>query len=222
MTALTTLAQDHPFGAGNRLGAIVTAIAEREGRAVEDVARDWFGRYLDVAVRSLLRLYLDLGLCFEAHQQNTLLELEDGWPVRCAYRDSQGYFHRELAHDDLVAVIPGLGEASESIFPEALADERLVYYLFLNQALGVVNTLGVAGAADEAVLLGDLRDTIAAERDRPGRYPATLLDHLLDDERWPCKANLLTRVHDLDELVGDIATQSVYTSIPNPLRGRDR
>ena len=102
---------------------------------------------------SLLRLYLDLGLCFEPHQQNTLLELRDGWPERCVVRDSQGYFHREAAHADLIGVIPGLGEESESIFPEALADERLVYYPFVNNALGVVDALGAGGRIDEAVLL---------------------------------------------------------------------
>ena len=30
----------------------------------------------------------------------------------------------------------------------------------------------------------------------------------------------MTRMHDMDELVGDIATQSVYVRIPNPLHGR--
>jgi spermidine-citrate ligase len=169
-----------------------------------------------VVVRSLIRLYLDVGLCFEAHQQNTLVELQDGWPVHGVYRDSQGYFHREAAHRDLTRVIPGLGEVTESIFPESLADERLVYYLFVNLSLGVVNALGPC--ADERVLLADLRRLLEEERTRGGRYPASLLDRLLDDETWPCKANLLTRAHDMDELVGDISTQSVYVTLPNPLR----
>ncbi len=60
---------------------------------------------------------------------------------------------------------------------------------------------------------------LTEERSRGGRYPATLLDRLLDDDRWPCKANLLTRAHDMDELVGDISTQSVYVTLPNPLLG---
>jgi siderophore synthetase component len=218
VSAVTTLCQDHPFGGPSRLARIVAAAATRQQRPTHEVGREWFARFLDVAVVSLVRLYLDLGLCFEPHQQNTLLELDaDGWPERCAYRDSQGYFHRELAHDDMCAVIPGLGEATESIFPEDLADERLVYYPFLNLTLGVVNALGAGGAADERVLLDDLRRCLEAERARGGRYPATLLDRLLDDERWPCKGNLRTRYHDLDELVGDIETQSVYVTIPNPL-----
>lgn len=219
VTAVTTVCQDHPYGGRSRLTALVAAIAHRAGRTEADVAREWFARFCDVVVRSLIRLYLDVGLCFEAHQQNTLVELEDGWPVRGVYRDSQGYFHRESAHDDLTAVIPGLGEASESIFPEALADERLVYYLFVNLTLGVVDALGAV--TDEAVLLADLRDLIERERKDGGRYPASLLDRLLDDATWPCKANLLTRAHDMDELVGDIAQQSVYVSIPNPLSNRE-
>ena len=218
---MTTLCQDHPYGGRSRLGAIVGAIAQREGRGEAEVARDWFARYCDVVLVSLLRLFLDLGLCMEPHAQNVLLELDEGWPVRAVYRDSQGYFHREAAHADMTAIVPGIGEASESIFPEALADERLVYYPFLNNALGVINALGVAGVADERVLLGDLRALLERERERAGRrgasYPATLLDRLLDDDTWPCKANLRTRLHDLDELVGDIASQSVYVRIANPL-----
>lgn len=219
VSAVTTLCQDHPFGGPSRLARIVAATAGRQSRPPHEVGREWFGRFLDVAVVSLVRLYLDLGLCFEPHQQNTLLELDaGGWPERCAYRDSQGYFHRELAHGDMCEVIPGLGEVTESIFPEDLADERLVYYPFLNLTLGVINTLGAGGVADEETLLADLRRCLEAERARGGRYPATLLDRLLDDERWPCKGNLRTRYHDLDELVGDIETQSVYVTIPNPLR----
>jgi siderophore synthetase component len=219
VSALTTLCQDHPYGARSRLGQIVAALAQREGRGEPDVARDWFARYCEVVLVPLVRLFLELGLCMEPHQQNVLLELEDRWPARAVYRDSQGYFHREAAHQDIVAIVPGIGEASESIFPETLADERLVYYPFLNNALGVVNALGVAGCIDERILLGDLRALLERERARGGRYPATLLDRLLDDATWPCKANLLTRLHDMDELTGDIATQSVYVRIANPLHG---
>jgi siderophore synthetase component len=219
VSALTTLCQDHPYGGRSRLGQIVAALAKRDGRSEPDVARDWFARYCEVVLVSLMRLFLELGLCMEPHQQNVLLELEDRWPARAIYRDSQGYFHREAAHADIAAIVPGIGKASESIFPETLADERLVYYPFLNNALGVVNALGVAGCVDEQLLLGDLRALLERERARGGRYPATLLDRLLDDATWPCKANLRTRLHDMDELTGDIATQSVYVRIRNPLRG---
>ena len=221
VTSVTSLCQDHPFGGPSRLQAIVQRLADARGVPVHEAGRAWFERFCEVAVVSLVRLYLDAGLCFESHQQNTLLELDaDGLPQRCVYRDSQGYFHREAAHDDVVRVLPGLGEVTESVFPEDLADERLVYYPFMNLTLGVVNALGAGGCAEETVLLGDLRRCLATERELGGRYPATLLDRLLDDPRWPCKGNLRTRLHDLDELVGDIETQSVYVSVPNPLSER--
>ena len=213
VTALTVLCQDHPFGGRSRLANIIEALG-----GTPEIAREWFARYCEAVVVSLVRLYLELGLCFEPHQQNTLLELDGGWPERCVVRDSQGYFHREAAHADMCAVIPELGEASESIFPEALADERLVYYPFINNALGVVDALAAGGCVDEQVLLDDLRALLERERARGGRYPHTLLDRLLDDERWPCKGNLRTRLNDMDELVGDIAEQSVYVTLPNPLR----
>ncbi|MET0420393.1 MAG: IucA/IucC family protein [Acidimicrobiia bacterium] len=217
-TALTTLCQDHPYGEVSRLGAIVRQLAARTGDREQVVAREWFRRFCDVVVVSLVRLYVDVGLCFEAHQQNTLIEMEGGWPVRGVYRDSQGYFHRAAAHDDFVRVIPAVGEVTESIFPEDLADERLVYYLFVNMTLGVVNALGTAGVVDEHVLLVDLRALLERERARPGRYPPSLLDRLLDDGEWPCKGNLRTRFHGMDELVGDISTQSVYVTVANPLQ----
>ncbi len=222
VSALTTLCQDHPYGGRSRLGQIVAAIAQRSASGEPAVARAWFGRYCAVVIVPLVRLYLELGLCMEPHAQNVLLELDQGWPAHGVYRDSQGYFHREAAHDDLCAIVPGIGELSESIFPEALADERLVYYPFLNNALGVINALGVAGCCDERLLLGDLRTRLERERERGGRYPATLLDRLLDDHTWPCKANLRTRIGDLDELAGDIESQSVYVTIPNPLRAASR
>jgi RimJ/RimL family protein N-acetyltransferase len=216
VSALTTLCQAHPYGGHSRLASVVADLAAREHRCESDVAQEWFARFCDVVVTSLVRLYLDVGLCFEAHQQNTLVEMKDGWPIRGVYRDSQGYFHREAAHGDLIQVMPGLGEATESIFSEKLADERLVYYLFVNLTLGVINALGAC--VDEGVLLADLRRLLERERRAGGRYPGTLLDRLLDDDQWPCKANLLTRAHDMDELVGDIDDQSVYVTVPNPLR----
>jgi siderophore synthetase component len=157
VSCLASLCQDHPFGETSRLGQIVHRQAAARAQPVTDAGRDWFARFCEVMVVSLVRLYLDVGLCFEPHQQNTLIELDaDGLPGRGYYRDSQGYFHRELAHDDLCRALPGVGEATESIFPEALADERLVYYPFVNLTLGVIDALGAAGAADEAVLLGEI------------------------------------------------------------------
>jgi siderophore synthetase component len=217
VTSLTTLCQDHPYGGRSRLGQITAAIAERDGRAEHDVVREWFRRYMDVVIAPMVRLYLDLGLCLEPHQQSVLLELEDGWPARGVYRGA--IFQRAAAHDDLAATAPELGDSSEWVFPEPLAGERLVHYLLFNNALGVVNALGVTGAIEEPELLADLKELLEGERERGGRYPATGLERLLDDTTWSTKGNLRTRMHDMDEAAGDLAGHASYVQILNPLHG---
>ncbi len=215
ISAVTTLVQDNPLGGHGRLHNIIDRIAQREGREVHQVALDWFEKYVTVSIESLMKLFIDWGLCFEPHGQNTLIEMADGYPVRCFCRDGQGFFHREASHKDWCAIVPGKGEVTESVFPEELARERLIYYPFINQVFSVINALGTQGVADESVLMSRLRERMQALAAQPQRYPFSLLDVLDNSERLPCKGNLLTQLYNMDELVGDIATQSVYVTLPN-------
>jgi siderophore synthetase component len=187
------LVQDHPFGGQSRLAQIVARIAERSGRPVEDVAREWFARYAEIAVLALLRLGARLDLTIETDQRNTLLELEDGWPVTCVLRETHGS-PQQAAHDDIAATGPGIGEGP-----------------FLDNALSVINALGIAGQVEEIVLLADLKALLQREREQSESEAATaLLGRLLDDATWPCRANMRTRMHnDVDR----------YVQIPNPLHG---
>ena len=192
VTALEVLVQDHPFGGESRLAQIVARLAEQRGRPVAEIAREWFARYAEVAVVPLLRLYAELGLSVESDQQNTLLELDGGWPVRCVLRDAHGVLHGQAAHDDVAASGAGIGEGP-----------------FLDNALVVINALGVAGAIDEIELLADLKAVLERERARDNKA-STMVDRLLSDATWPCKANMRTRLHD---------EEPKYVQIPNPLHG---
>lgn len=190
VSPIEVLVQDHPFGGRSRLAQIVAQLAQRSGRLVEDVAREWFARYAEVAVLPLLHLRAQLGLSVKSDQRNTLLELEDGWPVRCVLRETHGA-PQQAAHDDIAATGPGIGEGP-----------------FLDNALSVINALGVAGQVEEIVLLADLKKLL--ERERAQAEETEQLDRLLDDPTWPCRANLRTRMHnDVDR----------YVQIPNPLHG---
>lgn len=135
VSALTVLRQSHPCGGRSRLAQIVGSLAERDGRYEAEAARDWFARYCDALVAPLVRLYSELGLSGEPHQRSTLLELDDGWPARGVLREGR-LFHREAAHDDLVKALPGIGEDSDSMLAKDVAEQRLVHYLFFNNALG--------------------------------------------------------------------------------------
>ncbi len=177
VSSVATLTQDHPYGGASRLARIVSGLAEAAGRSEEEVAREWFGRYLDVVTTALVRLHLEVGLALDADQQAMLLELDGGWPARGVLRGGHGYLE------------PGAdaGAGVEALVP-----------------LGIINALGVAGFVDERVLLGDLRDLLERERERGGRYPTTLLDRVLDDAMWRCESTLGRGLEHADDVFVDV------------------
>lgn len=202
----------------SRLGEIVTRLAGRTGRPRGAVATEWFLRYLENVVRPVLWLDSEAGVALEAHQQNTLLMLDtDGWPVGGRYRDNQGYYFRESRRAELDRRLPGIGEHSDTFVSDAVADERFAYYLGINNVLGLIGALGAQRLADESLLLAAFRRFLGDIASGPAALSTPLPALLLDSPVLRCKANLLTRLRGLDELVGPVDTQSVYVSIANPL-----
>src|SRR6185312_7857760 len=164
----------------------------------------------------MLWLDAELGVTLEGHQQNTLIQLDEhGFPGAGWYRDNQGFYYRasRIAELAQLAGEPELGQASSTIVADDVVTERLIYYVGINNLLGLVGALGCAGLADERELLGLAREQLAVLR---GHRPTDLLTTAAT---LRCKGNLLTRAAGLDELVGELATQSVYVEIPNPCFG---
>ncbi|MFJ4832721.1 IucA/IucC family protein [Streptomyces sp. NPDC088747] len=204
--------------ARSRLAEIVIRLAGRTGRPRGAVATEWFLRYLEQVVRPVLWLDSEAGIALEAHQQNTLLLLDpEGWPTGGRYRDNQGFYFRESRRAELDARLPGIGDHSDTFVSDEVTDERFAYYLAINNVLGLVGAFGSQGLADEALLLAAFRRFLADAATGPARLRTPLPAYLLDSRVLRCKANLLTRLHGLDELVGPVDTQSVYITITNPL-----
>ncbi|MFE1383228.1 IucA/IucC family protein [Streptomyces sp. NPDC058740] len=199
----------------SRLAEVVGRLAARTGRPTTAVAAEWFLRYLDLVVRPVLWLDGHAGVALEAHQQNTLVLLDpEGWPVGGRYRDNQGYYFRESRRDELEGRLPGIGKASDTFVSDQVTDERFAYYLGINNVLGLIGAFGAQRLADERVLLAALRQFLTSATSLGSPLP----HRLLEAATLRCKANLLTRLHGLDELVGPVDTQSVYVTITNPLR----
>ncbi|MFI2436398.1 IucA/IucC family protein [Streptomyces sp. NPDC018693] len=202
----------------SRLVTVLTRLAARTGRPRGAVVAEWFLRYLREVVRPVLWLDGEAGVALEAHQQNTLLLLDtDGWPAGGRYRDNQGYYFRESRRTDLDARLSGIGEHSDTFVSDEVTDERFTYYLGVNNVLGLIGALGYQRLADEELLLAAFRRFLQDTASGPHRLRGSLPTRLLDSPVLRCKANLLTRLHGLDELVGPVDTQSVYVTIANPL-----
>jgi siderophore synthetase component len=214
---LAGLCQDHAYGGRSRIAAIIQDLSVKEGRTTQEVSKDWFVKYLSKTLDPMLWLYETYGIALEAHQQNSIVQLEDGYPKSFFYRDNQGYYYSESKADKLVAQLPDLNRKSVTICSDAVAIERFRYYFFMNHLFGLINAFGAAGLIEEAELLKIVRNRLLHHDSATGGA-SRLLRSLLDDKELPCKANLLTRFHDMDELTGSLETQSVYKNIPNPLQ----
>jgi siderophore synthetase component len=206
-------------GAGelrSRLADVIGALAARTGRGGEAVAVEWLLRYLRAVIRPVLWLDAEAGIALEAHQQNTLVLLDaEGWPAGGRYRDNQGFYFRASRRASLERLLPGIGGPSDTFVADEVATERFVYYLGVNNVLGLIGAFGSQGLADEALLLAAFRGFLAEEAARGAASP--MPERLLQARTLRCKANLLTRLQGLDELVGPVDGQSVYVTIPNPL-----
>ncbi|WP_026470230.1 IucA/IucC family protein [Alkanindiges illinoisensis] len=216
VSCMASLCQDHPIKPENRLQQIIATLAMQENRPPEEIATDWFARFLQVAVEPMLGIYMRFGMAFEAHQQNTLLELNQLWPSKFWLRDNQGFYYIEEYAQQIIELFPVLATDAQSVGPKSFVDERVIYYLFGNTIFGLINALGATGFIDETTLLQRLQYTLQALL---MQYPeSTLLHWLLTADTLPYKGNLLTRLHELDELLAPLEFQSVYVNINNPLK----
>ncbi|MCA2012374.1 hypothetical protein LCM17_12825 [Cereibacter sphaeroides] len=180
-------------------------------------ARRWFDAYLDVALAPLLRLYDATGIAFEAHQQNVLLALKDGLPVRADLRDNQGFYVVEDRAPPALRAIPQL------TYPRAEAEAALAYTLLVNQVFGLIHRLDRDGLLPEACAMSALAERLAAlAAELPGAG-GQLAAAWLRDRVLPAKGNLLTQLGGVDELLLPGETPpaiQVHNPLPERVRAR--
>ncbi|MBD0270478.1 MAG: IucA/IucC family siderophore biosynthesis protein [Acetobacteraceae bacterium] len=213
---LATLCQTDPETDRTPLSPLVGEAAASAGLPVRDAGLAWLGRFVDALPLALVRLRCHLGLLFGAHGQNVVLGLRDGWPARAYFRDCQGTGHVESAHPRLADAAPGIGEAAESIVPDAVGDRLLGYYAVVNGLFGLVAALSRDGLADEDAMFGLVRERL--ENERASRPPdPSFLHYLLDSPALAAKGNFMTFLEDVLENRGTREQRAIYHDLPNPL-----
>jgi siderophore synthetase component len=112
--------------------------------------------------------------------------------------------------------LPDISERSQTVCEDRIADERLRYYFVINNLFGLIHAFGASGLIDERSLLSLLRERLdGLSQSLP--EASDFIREVTSASRLRCKANLLTRFEDLDELIGPLESQSVYVTIENPL-----
>src|SRR5581483_2781695 len=188
----------------------VVRAVQRAGRG--DDAAAWVAQYLRISLRPLVRLLVRHGVGLEAHTQNSLVTLDDGWPVRFVVRDLEGAsLNRDhpragAGFADLVAA------ASPALYGETEVWRRFAYYVLVNHLGQLIATLAEHLGPDEAGLWARAGAVLADEAVRGGADSAAVrLRALLDDPQLPAKANLRS-------LLGGHSEEPAWVSVPNPLR----
>lgn len=221
--------RDNPFRDASRPGPVMLAAlceASPDGRAPlgdvvhalgPDAAARWFIRFLEVAIWPLLELRARYGLLFGAHQQNLMLDLENGWPKAAWVRDCQGTGHLDSFHQMLTQQCSGIGKGSENVVGAELGDGLVIYYVVINSVLNTMSTLVLDGLADEDHLIGLLRDFLKRARAQtPG--DTALYTRLLERPTLTCKGNFATSLSGVNEADGDARGQvASFLDLPNPL-----
>jgi len=215
VTCIASLCQDHPFEAKNRFSEIFANLSRKTGQSQSEIALQWFTRFLEITILPLMELYHEFGMAFEAHQQNTLIELEDGMPKNVWFRDNQGFYYIEELAGEILERFPTLATDGQAVCPIALVDERFRYYFIGNTLFGLINAIGMTGVVEEQQLIEMLQSYLMqAYRKYPG---SNLLKTILYQDTFPYKGNLMTRLYELDELQAHISQQSIYINLKNPL-----
>lgn len=184
---------------------------------VTEAAELWFRRWIQVVVDPILWLHGRWGIGLEAHLQNVLVELDDdGLPRHGWYRDNQGWYAAKSAVPRLTELLPTIGQDAPLVFADQLVIDRVAYYVGVNHVLGLAAAVAAATGVPEQRLL----TVLAAELDAhlAGSHPSAVADLLRHSPTLPTKANLLTGIDGRDEVVAPVETQSLYVSIPNPVR----
>ena len=216
VTCIASLCQDHPVEERNRFNALFDQIASQQKlNDKAQIAHDWFKTFLNISLNPLMYVYHRYGMAFESHQQNVLVELKDGWPQWLWLRDNQGFYYIEELADEILQQFPELNDKAHAVGSKAFVDERFSYYFFGNTLFGIINAIGATGFVSEQDLLSVLQQHLF---DLLKQYPeSSLIQSLLYQPTLPYKGNLLTRLHELDELIAPVENQSVYIQLANPL-----
>lgn len=218
---LAVLYREHPFARRGEAPRVLAGLLEERPDAEPDLVREvrragrcpsgpipaehvaeWLCRYLRISLLPLLALFRADGVSLEAHVQNSLVCLDDGWPVRFLVRDMEGI---SVSRQRLAGMTEPLPADSPVLYPESEAWMRLKYYVLTNHIGHLVHVLARACGADEQQLWRVLREVLCAD------VADCWTEDLLESPTLPAKANLTSRFTGRGE-------RPLYVQVPNPIR----
>lgn len=172
---------------------------------------EWLERYLSISLLPLLRIAAGQGIGFEAHLQNSLVSLKEGWPDCFYVRDLEG-----VSIDRGKAVEAGwagglVAGDSPVLYEEPEVWLRTRYYFVVNHLGSLIHAIAAYSRQDERVYWRIVNRSLRREwPDSSGRLRAYIED-LLHGEFLPAKANLTSCMLGRGE-------KPLFVPVPNPIK----
>lgn len=184
--------------------------AARAGRRLDaELAGDWVAAYAEIFLVPVLRLFTETGISLEAHVQNSMMVLDDGWPAAAFVRDLEGV-SIAWGIGERAGILVDLAPDSPAIYSTDEAWHRFKYYVVVNHLGHLLAVLARFGPTAEVLLWRRVRKVLEQAKGGLGDGAQRYLDDLLSAVSLPAKANLLSCFRRR----GD---QPLYVDIPNPL-----
>lgn len=188
--------------------AISGAARAERAEAGLSFAGKWLDRYLSISFIPLLWLFVERGVSMEAHVQNSLVSLNDGWPSHFYVRDLEGVsICRNQGIDWHPAVLPA---DSPACYSASEAWKRFKYYVLVNHIGHLIHTIALDGGLDEVQLWQCVGKSICAADFMAQEKHRFYRSDLLDSPALPAKANLASYFRNMSE-------KPLYVNISNPL-----
>lgn len=190
--------------------AVQYATKSTGGQPTLDLVTTWLRRYLSYTLMPCLELFVVTGISLEAHVQNTLICLQDGWPTGCYVRDMEGV-SVSRAHSWFQSLVD---EQNPVILSAEESWHRLKYYLLTNHLGHVIATLAYYTGQSEAALWNVVRQCLVRSKLYQNAQGHSYLEDLLQATSLPAKANLISRLQARSE-------KPLYVPVENVIARKD-
>ncbi|SEN05376.1 IucA/IucC family protein [Lihuaxuella thermophila] len=230
LAASNVLLRENPDLSGGRVPLVVASLLERwpnqseppvfaairqaagvpAGKIPDLKLAEWLNKYLEITLIPVLELFADEGVSLEAHVQNSMMHLENGWPDHFYVRDLEGVSISKDTARTKGYVGSLLTPDSPVLYTEEKAWERLQYYFIVNHLGHLIYVLSYYGKWSEKEAWGVVRRLL--EKQQPSASPRmrTYIDRLLQTPTLRAKANLISRFQNR-------ADSAIYVDLPNPI-----
>ena len=212
---LATLTQDNPIEGLSLIGTQIYRAKDSGHKDLNDVATEWFKKYLIIAVKPLLMAQANLGVLLGAHQQNLIIEIKNNMPFACFFRDCQGTGYSKTGFDIFSKDVDLMTMENGNVLEDVMANNLFSYYLIINSTFNVISTIAKDTGLSEEQFMKVLKSHLIQWQDA-GVKDQSCFKYLLESPVLLQKGNFLCSFINMNENTIENPL-GIYNSFPNPL-----